>query len=237
MPAQSTLDAVRSYTRARKARLLGTADHFLAVLRNERIVATASSPDIAPLLNIAEDLGAGCGADALALVTEGVFPLVPENPLTGTSWLRGEAESVWLHHDGADRGWVTEAVITVIGDRGGASTGECWPFHLAGELVKWAETALPFDSQPLGDILATRLKRTILDPTRVPDPGDGFTGDAENGPFLTPERGRISLDIGCALMLGRRLEGGQLNLVAPSEEESATLISAGLPSWQVEVWT
>lgn len=90
---------VWDFARSRKERLGDEATHFLAVVRDGRVVAELSG-DLDVLLKAGGLTGSGYGADALGIVIEGVMPLVPENPLTGRAWERGEAEAVWLNDEG-----------------------------------------------------------------------------------------------------------------------------------------
>jgi hypothetical protein len=229
---------VRAYARTRKGRLLGGTAHFLLATRGDKLVVALSSGDLNALLALAATAAAGYGADALALVVEGVLPLVGENPVTGRSWERGEAEHLWLNNDGVDKGWVSEAQITALAFRDGTTSDEAWPFRVNGGVLSWSREPLGNVRSGLGSVLAAHLDGPVMDPARVADAGDDFVADPERGPFYDSEYGRLVLDIGCTRAIGNQLLGrGEACLIADSAVRADYLVSEGLPSWQVEVWS
>lgn len=236
MTIQTITQTVRAYARARKQRLLADADHFLLVIREGETVAVLSSGNLNRLLGLAATAAAGYGADTMAVVIEGVFPLVPANPLTGQPWQRGEAERLWLEHDGAGKGWVSETQILAVALRSGATINEACPFELSDGTLTWGAAPLDLSRTGLAEAVAGQLKAPAVDPARVPDPGDGFAGDPENGPFYEAGYGRIVLDVGCTRILAGELLGhGEACLVVTSRERADYLIGEGLHSWQVEL--
>ncbi len=238
MTIATTREALRAYARNRKEHLLDEADHLLLVLRDGTPVAALSSGALDPLLRLAGTAASGYGAQALALVVEGVVPLVAVNPLTGEAWQRGEAEQVWLEHDGVAQGWVAETQILAVAERTGETVDEGWPFRLASDTVEWADAPLALSGTGLSRAVAARMRGPVVDPARVPDPGDRLAGDPENGPFHPPEYGRVSLDIGCTRVLGDQLgDDGEVFLIVESCDRADYLIREGLPLWQVEVST
>lgn len=236
MPIETATATVCAFARGRKQQLLGDATHFLLIVRNERPVAVLECGDLNELLRLADTAAAGYGADAIAIVLEGVFPVVGMNPVTGRAWQRGEAEQLWLEHDGVEKGWVSESQFLAIALRTGETAHEGWRFRLVGDRVAWADAPQTLSRTGLADALAARIVKPIVDASRVPVPGEGFVGDAENGPFYDLERGRQALDIGCTRILGNQLLGrGEARLLVDDEAGARTLISAGLSSWQVDV--
>lgn len=190
--------------RGRKRRLLAEADHLLLVVREGKLVAGVNAGDLNLLLGAAGK-AAALYAEALAVVVEGVFPIVETDPVTGNSWERGEAERLWLEHDGVEGlglGGADRRRDVRTGHRGG---GVAIPGRRG--VVAWGEQPLPLSGTGLAGALAGRLEGPVMDPARVPDPGDGFAGDPENGPFYAPEYGRVALDIGCTRILGNQLLG------------------------------
>ena len=237
MPTRSTTAAVRSYARNSKGRLLDDTTPLLLAIRGNKLVAALNSRDVNALFGLAETAVAGYGADALALVTEGVVPMVRENPLTGRPWERGEAERLRLDNEGVDKGWVSEVQITTLAVRGGTTSDEAWPFRLDSALLSWGQEPLGITLSGVDRVLTACLEAPLMDPARVPDPGDHFAGDAQNGPFYELDYGRVTLDIGCTRILANQLLGrGGASLIVDSEERAEYLISEGLSSWQVEVW-
>ena len=233
---ETIADIVRTYAKGRKERLVADTTHLLVAVRDGRLVAALSCDDLSALLRFADTAAAGYGADSLAVVIEGVFPMVEENPVTERPWERGEAEKLWLEHDGAAMGWVSEVAITTIAFRDGSTHVEGWPFHIHDDSVVWGEVPMSIPVSGLAELLVARLDGPIMDPARVPDPGDSFAGDPENGPFYDSEFGRVALDIGCTRILGNQLRGhGEAFLVVDSDQQADHLISEGLPNWQVEV--
>ncbi len=224
MPTDAITEAVSSYARGRKRRLLAEADHLLLVVREGKLVAGVNAGDLNLLLGAAGKAAALYGAEALAVVVEGVFPIVETNPVTGNSWERGEAERLWLEHDGVEKGWVSEAQIVAVTFRTGETAEAVWPFRVADGVVAWGEQPLPLSGTGLAGALAGRLEGPVMDPARVPDPGDGFAGDPENGPFYAPEYGRVALDIGCTRILGNQLLGrGEACLIVESDDQAGRL--------------
>lgn len=230
-------DIVRAYTRGRKERLVDETSHLLVVVRGGHVVAALSSGDLNVLVRLGGSAASGYGADVLAVVVEGIFPMVEENPVTEKPWESGDAEKLWLEHDGVAMGWVSEVAITTIAARDGSTHVEGWSFRKGDDSVVWGETQMSVESGRLAERLVTQFRGPVMDSTRVPDPGDGFVGDPDNGPFYDPEAGRVAIDIGCSRMLGNQLrDHGDAFLVVDSDQQAQRLISEGLPKWQVEVW-
>src|SRR5690554_2682691 len=111
---ESSMDAVSSFARRRKEQHREESLHLLMVVRDGGPCAVLSSPVPGMLLQVLEIVGAGFGADALALVLESVVPLVELSPLTGRAWVPGEMEQVWLEHDGVAKCWVSEALVVLL---------------------------------------------------------------------------------------------------------------------------
>ncbi|WP_156762101.1 hypothetical protein [Microbacterium karelineae] len=195
-----------------------------------------SSEDLDTLLRTVRSAAAGYSADAIAVVIEGVFPVVETNPITGREWLRGEAEQVFVEHNGVDRGWVAEAQILAMADRMGAIAEEAWPFRAVRGSVVWGAEPLAFSATGLTDVIAGHMIGPVVDATRVPDPGEGFIGDSERGPFYDRDRGRVVLDVGCTHMLEHEMGGhGQVIIFAASAAHRDRLLREGLALWQVEM--
>lgn len=228
--------AFRSYAQHRKNADPTASAHRLLVGRSGRVVAALASSDVSDVLGNAGIAGTMLGADSLALVVEGVFPIVPENPVTGSPWEGGEAEQLWRESDGVARGWVTEAAIIAYASRDQALAHEVWDFTIDGDAVRWGGEPLSVNVGGLAERLALELERPAADPARVPDPGEGMVGDAVDGPFYSSDRGRMSLDIGCIRALGNRMPEGDVVLVLPSREDADRMIVEGLPSWHAEVY-
>lgn len=230
------VNAARRFARRRKESLREESTHCLVVIREERPVVAIGSGELPTLLGMAETIAGVFAADALAVIVEGVLPLVDTNPISGAAWQRGEAEGLWLNHDGVAKGWVAEAQILSLAGRNGATSEEGWPFRLTDASVEWADRPLTSLRVGIAATLAGRFSAPVADASRVPDPGDGFVGDADNGPFYDPEYGRVVLDIGAARVLGRQTpDGCEVVLIAETRERAEELIAEGLPSWQVEV--
>jgi hypothetical protein len=236
MSTESIADAVREYARDRKTRFPEVAEHLLIATRNDSLLAVLSGGDLNFLLGLADTVAAGYGADALALVIEGVLPTVEQNPLTGQAWQRGEAEALWREDDGVEKSWVAEAHITAIAFRGGATANEAWSFRVKDGRINWGDEPLRSSVSGLDTLLLARLSRPALDAARVPDP-DIPGADPANGPFYPVDYGRVALDIGCTRSLGNQLgDRGDAILLVDSEERADYLIGEGLPRWQVETY-
>lgn len=74
MPDQDLPRAAWAYAHSRKERLLEETAPFLLVLRDDAPVAVMESDDLSVLLRAGRTAGPAYGADALALVVEGVPP-------------------------------------------------------------------------------------------------------------------------------------------------------------------
>lgn len=234
---ESVKEIARIYARDRKERLGTGSAHFLLVIRDGLPIAVLSSTELNQLLGLAETVATGYGADGGVLVVEGVFPLVKLNPITGEPWQRGEAEQVWLKHDGAENGWVSETQILAMALRSGETADEVWPFRLGESSVTWGDAPLSLSSTGLAQALNNRMQGPVIDDSRVPDPGDGLRGDPDNGPFYSREYGRVALDIGITRVLANELAAnGSANLIVESDERAEYLVGEGLQSWNVEVF-
>lgn len=236
MSIESITDSVRKYARSRKERLLNATPHVLVVIRDGKLTAVLSCDDLGPLIRMAEIAGTSYGADALAIVIEGVVPLVDKNPVTGRIWERGEAEQLWLDGHGVDRGWVSETQIIAVALRDGATSEEAQSFRVNGDTVTWGSEPSALGGTGIAGQLSRQLDGPVMDSARVPNPGEGFVGDPVNGPFYDPDYGRIALDIGCTRVFGNQLLGrGEACLILDSEEQAEHFVREGLPSWQVEL--
>ena len=233
-PTTTPITTVWDYARSRKERLGDEATHFLAVVRDGRVIAELGG-GLDVLLKVGGLAGSGYGAGALGIVIEGVMPLVPENPLTGRAWERGEAEAVWLNDEGARRGWVTEVAMAAIGARDGSSVEQAWGFTSTDAGIAWGDEPLDVQWSGIGAGLARALEHPAQDPARVPDPGDRLKGDPVNGPFYSPARGRRVLDVGLTLSLAHRHPELEVLLVVDTDALAAELAEDGLPSWHVRV--
>lgn len=235
MAQESVTEAVWEFAHKLKAQLHEETPHSIAVLRDGVVVAALSSTDLGRLLGLAGVARAGYGADALAAVVEGVMPIVPRNPVTGEPWQPGEAESLWLHDEGARLGWVSEVAMVVIAGRDGSSAQEGWAFRHTDAGLEWADAPRPLSGTGLLGPLAMAFERPAPDPARVPDPGEGFHVDPVDGPFYPPQWGRLVLDIGCTRILAQQLPDGDAWMFVDDEARADVLIDAGLPSWQIEI--
>lgn len=132
---------------------------------------------------------------------------------------------------------MSETQILAVARRTAGTSDQGWPFLLDDGRVTWNEAPLELGGTGFSKAIAACLQAPKIDVSRMPDPGDGMVGDPDNGPFLTPEDGRISLDIGCTRILTEKLAGtGNASLIVDSADLATHLIDEGLPDWQVEVW-
>lgn len=237
MSIESILGTVRAYARDRKSRFIAGDGHLLLAVRDGSPMAVLSCGELNVLLRFAGAVAAGYGADSLAVVIEGVVPMVGANPLTGNRWQAGEAEQLWREHEGAERGWVSETQILVVASRTGETAEAGWPFHRVDGSIVWGETQLKLSRTGLAEILMTRVATPVLDASQMPEPADDLGADSEHDPILDLEHGRLALDIGCTRIFGRQLaEGGKVWMIVGSGDEAERLVREGLPPWQVEVF-
>ncbi|WP_156432626.1 hypothetical protein [Mycobacterium sp. M26] len=224
--------SVDQFVRRRKELANGDTDPLLIVIRGDRLTALVESTDVSGLLAQSELAARGYDADFLALTFEGVVPVADVNPLTGQPWERGEADAVRLQHDGISRGWVEEIVVVAIVGRAGESCTTTYSITAVEDGLSWDSER--FGSRPVGveSYLQQALAAPPLDSAEVRDPGADFVA-SDDAPFLTPEAGRLSLDIGCTRIIDRRLEYGVAALIAHDDREAATFASEGLMDWQV----
>lgn len=63
------------------------------------------------------------------------------NPMTMQPWLTGEIQDALAHHDAAAKGWASEAVAAMVGNRAGDVLMTHMPFGYAGkdQLLYWRE--------------------------------------------------------------------------------------------------
>ena len=210
----------------------GDAAPLVFAIRGGRLVALVESADLSDLLRQLPLAAAGFGADALVLAVEGVAPMTETNPLTGAPWQRCEAEQVRVDHDGIAEGWVRELVIVVSVVRDGTRTTAYTLEECDGEL-RWDADAYAPGPVGVEPVLERALQQPAADPATVRDPGDAMVAAAD-APFLSPERGRLTLDIGCTRVIDRQLgEQGRAALIAEDDAAEALYRSEGLDPWQV----
>lgn len=229
------VDDIYTFARALKESRRGEMLPTLVAARGGAPVAAASHDEVGELFAVAGTMASGYGADTLALILEGVFPLLPHNPLTKVDWEKGEAEELWLHHDGAARGWVTECQLVTVVSRDLQRSASAHSFrNIEGE-IHWSGDAQRLQGTGVEQSLVDAFDRPMLDPAQVRDPGDGFTASAD-APMMNPDLGRRSLDVGLTRVLDTRftidVPGGYAVFVFGNEEEAGVYRAMGLMDWQ-----
>ena len=235
--SNETLQLVCAVARARKE-AAEEQRHGLVVVRDGRVVAWIDHTEMGDLLGVVPMAAGGYGADALAVVLEAVFPLVPANPVTGEEWRRGEADELWREHDGAAKGWVSECLVVEFLGRDGSHAGMALPFTMGAEGIEWTATSRPTGGAGLAQALGRGFQAPVADPGQVPDSGDRIVA-APDAPLLPPEQGRLVLDVGLTRILDRRfmleVPSGSASLVVPDEAAAQRYRDQGLEYWQVLV--
>ncbi len=127
-----------AFAHHRKVSKVGDLTPELLILCNRLPAAVLHHRGIGELLGAAGTAARVYGADALALVFEGVLPLVPVNALTGAEWESGEAAEVWRDHDGVAQGWVSECQLVSMVTREMRAAVTARPFVLGGSGVPWS---------------------------------------------------------------------------------------------------
>lgn len=228
--------AALAFARFRKEQQLGEITPELLVLRDGRAAAVAWHSELSELLRVADTVAHAFGGEGLALVFEGVLPLVPDNPLTGSPWERGDADAVWRNHEGVSKGWITECQLVSLVTREMRAATTAHAFKLQDKTVVWTE-----EIQSLGGgvgvekALAGALSQPAIDVSQVPDPGDRVVAPV-GAPLLSPERGRLSIDIGMTRLLdarfGDEVQNGGALLILPDQETAERYGHEGLMAWQ-----
>ncbi len=181
----------------------------------------------------------GVGPELLARVRDAAVPLIPENPLTGAEWQPGEAAA--LAAEGLAVGIVTDALVIEVASRDG--DGGAWVVPYRRGRARVGDGAdgggLHFgEAQRVGDCPGWLLQAMTIppaDPARVPDPGDTFTYHPD-GPFYSPEKGRVALDVGVSRFITRALlERRGAACVYTSAPYAETLRSEGIGFVDVHV--
>lgn len=91
------------------------------------------------MLDVARLVAQGMGVDLLATTTETFIASSSINPLTGEAWGPDELGEVFTKHDGGARGWVSEALVTVVVNRAGDIGMAHQRFRLDGTEITWGE--------------------------------------------------------------------------------------------------
>lgn len=223
---------IGDFARARKESAVVDTNPMLIAVRDGLPFALLESPAVGGLLDLAAIAARGYGAEALALVFEGVVPAAEVNPFTGRPWQRGEADDCRRSHDGIANGWVHEAlVISIVTWDGAERATTQWLTDVAGRIT-WGDIVLQGNGVGVEPPLRLALAESPIDPAAVPDPGDHMVA-LPGAPFYSPERGRIMLDVGCTRVLDRQLDPGSVTLVAANAQLADRWRSEGLMDWQI----
>ncbi len=175
----------------------------IVALRNERLVATASTPRIEATMSCATALAVGLDPQALVVAAEAL--LDGEQPALTYAVMTRDRQARWVLQE------VTETADEVrfsVPVDGGEPTGQG-----AGTLR----------------LLAEAMGQRPMDPTQVARTDRSGTFGEE--PFMPPEQGRVVLDAGTISTLQERIAqiGGQALYLARSPEAGKLALSAGLP--------
>lgn len=234
-------DTVQAFARVHKEARRADVAPYLLVIRDGAPIALLQHTELSTVLKASGQAAMGYGADALAVVFEGVFPLVDTNPITGAPWQRGEADEVWRDHHGAARGWVSEVQVVEATARNGDRQSIVTPFQLTGADLNWQSS----DRNPTGGEAFTRtMVRAFENPpadcTRVPDPGEQFQA-AEEAPIMPPDRGRRALDVGLTRIIDREFTlgddgDGSAALIFTDAAAADAYFADGLASWQAIIY-
>lgn len=230
----SLVGEVRALARALKERSRSGMLPTLIATRAGHPVALAMHGEMRELLAVAGTMAGGYGADSISLVTDSVIPQVPENPLTGQAWSNGDATDA-LAHRGAEEGWVAECQVVMLATRSGRESVSTQPFRVLEGALVWSSD---LDNSPdLGFLptLVRAFKADLLDPSQVSPPGAAHR-TAMGQERLSPQQGRISLDVSLTRMLDARFTlerpGGGAMLIARDDEQTMQLRAAGLTAGQ-----
>ena len=188
----------------------------------DSVVATRGSAPIAllqadalrTLLPEVPVLTGGLAPDVVGLVVEGVVPLVPRNPATGSGWQRGEVFALWESGEGVERGWVAEAQLVTAISRDGQTRTVGRSFRMLDGAVTWLDE-VPFSNDGLLKVLATRFDVPVLDPSDIPDMSGLMTRPDGTPMIPVSQDPRIELDSIVLRLLARRLPDSVVQAVVP----------------------
>jgi len=130
--------------------------------------------------------------DTIVLVSDTYEATIPNNPLTGKIWNAGEMEQVALHHNGIEKGWVTDCLTVIVFRRDGHQSSVMMPYSVKRRQVTWKET-IQVDSREPGMQMEGRLSEMFSDVSTLPDLPFTMT-DREAEVILTA--------LGCVVLLG-----------------------------------
>lgn len=85
----------------------------------EVVVLIAMTVDRDEALRAAEAAAKGFGCDTLALTVDTWGARTATNPVTGREWGEREMQDLVEHHQGIERGWITEGLETYVVNRAG----------------------------------------------------------------------------------------------------------------------
>lgn len=92
------------------------------------------------MLALARACTGGYRADTTALSMETFHSELPHNPLTGEHWGPNEMQDVAFHHQGREKGWVTDSLYVTVYNRAGDVAGASLPYRRHRRRVEWLET-------------------------------------------------------------------------------------------------
>lgn len=175
----------------------------IIAVRNDRVVASVSTPRIEATMSAATTLAVGVDPQALVVATEA--RLDGEQPALTYAVMTRERQARWVLQE------ITEGADGVrfsVPVDGGEPTGQG-----AGTLRVLAEA---MGQRPIDVSTVARKDRS---------------GTFGEDPFLPAEQGRVVVDVGTMTTLHERVSeiGGQALYVARSPEAARTALAAGLP--------
>lgn len=176
------------------------------------------------------------GCDTISMANDTWRSSDLTNPVTGQPWGHGEMEGVVVNHQGLEKGWIVENVVTMAVNRAGDLAGQFRPYkiHERGDHyeIEWLEDE--FDSTEegasMGGYLTDKFVQFMgLESLDVAMIKNGMTA-ADFG--LSYEQGRAHAD--CAVVKNLRsfgFEGGVMLLSDTKERSEVIEESLGQHVW------
>jgi hypothetical protein len=187
---------------------------FIECYRGDETVAVVSLPPHRDhMLAAAWYAAAGFSADMLAVTmdtfqTDGTATTVDGemiNPHTNKPFEQGDLSDLVQNHEGLEKGWVVEALVTQVLNRAGDDRAGMQPYKITGRVVEWLASKLPDEAKDgsyvgiVPEALRDAMTKRTID---VMMARSGLT-DADFG--LDEERARAHKDVAAVNVLEQKL--------------------------------
>lgn len=232
------VDAIRSLVRAIKENT-GEDDlpPSLFLWRDDAPFGWVSGPTLQAVLSAGVLSIAAHDPQCVVFVLDSVVPLAPTNPESGESWQPGEALAYLEDLTAAERAGqdaARDCLSMCVTGSDGEQSGLVDLYKIVDGECQWTGEESRFTARMTIPALANAMLGSRMDPSQVRDPGTQFVAPPD-APFMSPEQGRLTLDIGMTRHIETKFlqHGVSMVLFAHSNSQRERWVGEGLPDWQI----